>query len=198
MRPLYTILGGLAAGILAGIVLRRRDNDGPTGTSKLDMQPLDDYATQETTQAGQCDPVAKPGVLAFRKWVLAQYQENPGAPQNILRDCATGSPSEHWEGRAWDFMIPSLDVGQALVDRLLAPDASGRPHALARRAGIMYLIFNRRMWRAYPSSAGPSGSWGPYNGPSAHTDHVHMSFSWKGARGETSLYEALRKGEAIA
>lgn len=197
MKPLYTILGGLAAGILAGIVLRRRDNDGPTGGG-LSMAPLDDYAPKENTQAGQCDPSAKPGVLLFRQWVLSQYRENPGAPQNILRDCSTGSPSEHWEGRAWDFMIPSLDVGQALVDRLLAPDAAGRPHALARRAGIMYLIFNRQMWRAYPSSAGPSGSWSPYSGASAHTDHVHLSFSWKGARGETSLYEALRKGGAIA
>lgn len=180
------------AGAIAGVfTVRRLSNDAKPDRIR---SPLDDYAPREPTQPGQCDPVAKPGVKMFREWVIGRWKERPGSPQNIIRDCSQGSPSEHWEGRAWDFMIPRLDVGQSLVDTLLAPDAEGRPNALARRAGIMYLIFNRRMWRAYPYQGAPSGTWTPYNGPSAHTDHVHFSFSRAGARGETSLYRELAAG----
>ena len=153
-----------------------------------DTTPVDPWASAETTQAGQCDPTAKSGVKLFRLWIIGQYGERAGSPQNILRDCKVGGPSEHWEGRAWDWMIPDPGVAQEMVDHLTANDCE-----LFRRAGVMYMIYNRKMMRAYDRPGAPKGTWQPYTGPHPHTDHVHLSFSWKGARGETSLYKELEK-----
>lgn len=162
--------------------------------------PVDPYAPSEPTGPGVCSPTVKPGVKLFRRWVTERWGEHPGSPENILRDCKVGGPSEHWEGRAWDWMIPSPEAAQAFLGELLATSAEGEPHAIARRAGVMYLIYNRRMWRAYPHLGAPSGSWSAYTGPNPHTDHVHLSFSRAGANGTTSFYPWLSRtmGERVA
>lgn len=195
-RAIAIGLGALGAGLL----LARELFDGgpspagPVGPSgSPDLGPVDPWAPWETTKAGQCHPTAEPGVLLFRQWVKSKWGERPGSPQNILRDCSTGSPSEHWEGRAWDWMVPNPQAPEAFLSEFLATDAAGNPCALARRAGCMYLIWNRKQWRAYPYAGAPSGSWAPYTGDNPHTDHIHFSFSWSGARGLTSLYERLRR-----
>lgn len=154
--------------------------------------PVDPYAPHEPATA--LDPAAKPGAKRFRAWVVKTWgeRENPPSPQNISRADRTDRPSEHHEGRAWDLMTRNLAHGQAVVDALLAPDPeTGEPHALARRAGVMYLIWNRRIWRAYPWAGKPAGSWSDYGGPNPHTDHVHFSLSRAGARAETSLYRTV-------
>jgi len=183
---------GAAVGLTVASVLSRDDRAaGGAG-------PVDPYAPDDPTRA--VDLTAKPGVRLFRAWVTGRWGERTGSPENILRDGANaGTPSnpwsEHHEGRAWDWMLPGPDplaAGQALVDELLATSAEGDPHAIARRAGIQYLIFNRRMWRAYPHAGAPAGTWSDYHGASPHTDHVHVSFSRAGARGATSLYPWLR------
>lgn len=171
----------------------------PGGGDPFGGRPVEPYAPMETNQPGVCDPVAKPGVLLFRKWALGKWGEKPGSPQNIVRSCDVGGQSEHKEGRGWDLMTNSIDHGQAIVDALLAPDAvTGEPHGLARRAGIMYLIWDHKMWRAYAHSGHPQGDWQPYTGgeaASAHTDHIHFSFSKAGAAGTTSLYDMIRAQE---
>ena len=55
---------------------------------------------------------------------------------------------------------------------------------MARRFGIMYIIWNHKMWRAYD----PGRGWAPYSGVSPHTDHIHFSFTWDGAYGRTSWW----------
>lgn len=184
-----------AAAALAALLVARKVSDGsrPAGSSS---EPVDPYAPQETNHPGVCDPVAKPGVLAFRRWALTTWGERPGSPQNIVRACSKGQ-SEHEQGRAWDLMTNSLEHGQAIVDALLAPEGA-EPHALARRAGIMYMIFGGKMWRAYPHGGLPSGSWSPYSGGesgSMHYDHIHFSFSKAGADGQTSLYRMIGSGD---
>jgi hypothetical protein len=67
---------------------------------------------------------------------------------------------------------------------LLAPDELGNDGAMARRLGVMYVIWDSRIWRSYQAARG----WQPYSGASPHTDHVHLSFSWAGALGETSYW----------
>jgi hypothetical protein len=52
-----------------------------------------------------------------------------------------------------------------------------------RRAGVGYIIFERRIYTAWE----PRG-WRPYTGKDPHTTHVHLSFSERGAIGETSAY----------
>lgn len=190
-----TTLGAIGAALATLLVARKMADSGPGGGGWFGppSPPVDPYAPQETNHPGVCDPVAKPGVLAFRAWALGKWGERPGSPQNIVRACTAGT-SEHEQGRAWDLMTNSLEHGQAIVDALLAPEGA-EPDALARRAGIMYMIWNKRMWRAYPHAGLPAGSWAPYTGgESAHTDHIHFSFSRAGADGETSLYSMIGSG----
>ena len=133
----------------------------------------------------KCDPKAKPGVTAFMNLVLATYPCTTSG--GITRACSTGGTSEHKEGRAWDWMIK---VGHPAADNLLgwllATDKHGNKHAMARRLGIMYMIWNKKMWRAY----NPGLGWATYSGSNPHTDHVHFSFSWDGANKKTSFWSA--------
>jgi hypothetical protein len=83
-----------------------------------------------------------------------------------------------------------------LLNWLLATDKYGHKHALARRTGIMYIIWNRRMWntwdRGWESYFVQQGSVcrDPDSGSAVHphTDHVHFSFSWRGARMNTTYW----------
>jgi hypothetical protein len=193
-RPIALVVG-LAAAVYALVRGLRNAGGGESDELELELEhvPVDSYAPHDP--ATGCDPTVKPGVRLFREWAIAKWgqREQPPSPENILRGC-DDKPDEHQVGRAWDLMTRSLEHGQSIVDALLAADpVSSEPHALARRAGVMYLIWNRQMWRAYPWQGKPAGSWGPYSGASPHTDHVHFSFSQEGAAGATSLYDALRE-----
>ena len=128
-----------------------------------------------------CDPVEKPGVLAFQNLILTTFKT--GFSDGAVRSCYIGATSEHKEGRAWDWAIPNTTkdhaTAQHVVDWLVANHG-----AMARRFGIMYIIWNRHIWGIYRMSDG----WRPYVGESAHTDHVHFSFSWDGAEKRTSWW----------
>ncbi|MEZ5115871.1 MAG: peptidoglycan-binding domain-containing protein [Candidatus Nanopelagicales bacterium] len=148
-------------------------------------QPASPYVPQTS-----CDPVAKPGVVAFRDLVLATYRV--GQDWGITRECTVGGVSEHKEGRAWDWGVDSTDPTQAAAARdllrwLLAPGPDGAPGWQARRLGVMYIGWNKRIWGAYRAAEGwrplPAG-WNP------HTDHVHFSFSWPGAVKATAWWTA--------
>jgi hypothetical protein len=138
-----------------------------------------------------CDPVAKPGTAALAETVLAYY--DTGRDGGITRDCSIGERSEHKEGRAWDWMLSVSNRSQkATAERFLAwltaegPD--GEEAYNARRLGVMYLIWNQRIWSASHAASG----WRPYRGPDPHTGHVHVSLSWAGAMEETSWWTAVR------
>jgi peptidoglycan hydrolase-like protein with peptidoglycan-binding domain len=139
--------------------------------------------------AGQvsCNPVLMPGVRMLRDLALRTYRA--GSDGGTARGCVVGGSSEHKEGRAWDWMLNVNDPAQrrAAADFLgwltkRGPD--GRAGAKARRLGVMYVIYNRRMWRTYD----PARGWTAYSGSSPHTDHIHLSFGWAGARGDTSFW----------
>lgn len=140
------------------------------------------YVGQKT-----CDPAAKPGVVAFRDLLLKTYPASGSL--GIVRDCGIGGQSEHKEGRAFDWANDASDpIDAANVDAVLTwltkTDQYGNAHAMARRTGIMYMVWNRRIWKAYQANLG----WQPYTGPSPHTGHVHISFGWAGARNATSYW----------
>jgi hypothetical protein len=74
---------------------------------------------------------------------------------------------------------------------------------MVRRLGVMYIIYNRRIWASYRAEEG----WRPYAGTNPHTDHMHFSFSWAGARKQTSYWDGtpgprrwrpLTAGERVA
>ena len=134
-----------------------------------------------------CDPAAKPGVEAYVRMVLQTYRV--GRNGGIVRGCGIGATSEHKEGRAFDYMLSvnvpqEKAVGDSLTGWLTGPDAAGVVGGNARRLGVMYVIWNRRIWSSYSTGTG----WRAYYGSSPHTDHVHTSFSWNGAMSRTSWW----------
>ena len=182
-RALTTLLAAvvLSAGLVtvdAGPVLAATPSS-PTGLPPAveDIQP---YLGQEI-----CDPVAKPGVVAFRNLLLHVY---PGTGSlGIVRDCGVGGQSEHKEGRAFDWQVSYANGTQraqvaALLGWLLK-DSGGQRDVMMRRLGIMYIIWHRQIYKAYDDRG-----WEPYDGESAHNDHVHFSFGWNGARKLTSYW----------
>ncbi len=148
-------------------------------------EPLSPYLPQVS-----CDFREKPGVRAFADLILRTYPNTSSA--GIVGRCLSGGTSEHKEGRAWDWWTSvedPTDVAQvnALLGWLFATDAAGNTFAMARRLGIMYVIWNSRIWGAYRA---PDG-WQPYScsgTTGCHRDHVHFSFGWAGAWQHTSYW----------
>ena len=133
-----------------------------------------------------CDPTAKPGMLALRELVLSTYG---GRDSGIVRSCTVGASSEHKEGRAWDWGLDATKpaekaLAQRFLDWLLAPGPNGMVAYEARRLGVMYVVWDARVWSQYQAADG----WRPYNGASAHRDHVHISLTWSGALKRTSWW----------
>lgn len=190
VRIVFFALAILASGALPAAAAPAPPAFGPV------MDPPGSYEGQE-----KCSPDAKPGVLAFQQMVLAEY---PGTGAGgIGRDCSYGGQSEHKEGRAWDWGVSAANAShREAVSDLLAwlfeTDRYGNEHAMARRLGVMYLIWNKRIWF-------PFSGWRTYcemkkgvcvgddgGARSPHTDHVHFSFTWAGARKQTSYWHADR------
>jgi peptidoglycan hydrolase-like protein with peptidoglycan-binding domain len=148
--------------------------------------------------ANSCDPHAKPGATALANLLRARY---PGSPYGIDRTCGTDPlpTSEHYDGRAIDWFRSVRSPAQradatAVLRWLFAKDAAGHAYANARRLGVMYLIWNNRIWGSYRASDG----WRPYSNcatrparaydTTCHRDHIHFSLSWEGAMKRTSFW----------
>ena len=125
-----------------------------------------------------CSPVNLPGVLKLRALVLKTYGE--GGSGGISRGCTEGV-SEHSEGRAWDWMVDVNDTSERKAAANFLAWVTADNGRNARRLGIMYIIYNKKIWAIYRASEG-------WRTSSGHTDHVHISFSWNGARGNTSFW----------
>ncbi|MEU3894771.1 VCBS repeat-containing protein, partial [Streptomyces sp. NPDC029519] len=154
--------------------------------STPDFGPAIDAYADYVPEDG-CDPTAKPGVLGLRDLLNEAYGSHTSY---VTRACDSGSTSEHEEGRALDYMLNYYDSGERAVAEdvltwLLKTDKHGNKHANARRLGIMYLIWNDRIW----SSSRAAEGWREYDGSNPHTDHIHFSLSWAGARQETSWWQ---------
>jgi hypothetical protein len=169
-------VGLLVLGAGAALALPDADTFGPA---------IEGYGRYDVV-AGDCHPDEQPGVVAFRALLQREYGAN-GA--GITRACNPSTRSAHQSGRAYDWMLDARrpeDMAKAneVLDWLLATDAYGNEHAMARRLGIIYIIWNHRWWASWNAEAG----WQPYTGWSPHTDHIHFSFGWDGARGHTSFF----------
>lgn len=162
--------------VLTGLTL----TTGTGPASAATAPPYPRYDPQTT-----CSPWAKPGTVYLSRWLLNRY---PGSRNfGISRQCHIGGRSEHKEGRAFDW---GLNANSAR-DRAYASSFitylfrtyRGVPHYRARRMGVMYLIWNRRIyssWNRYGARV--------YTGASAHRDHMHISLSRAGGWGRTPWF----------
>ncbi len=145
-------------------------------------QPAEGYAALDLERGCGVPLIEQKGTAAWRDLLLAQVG---GRNLGIVRACNIGGISEHKSGRAFDWGISATDptekaTADALLAQLLASDAE-----LFRRLGLMYVIWNTQIWSVRTKS------WVPYTGTNPHTDHVHFSFGWPGAKAQTSYFAAI-------
>ena len=134
-----------------------------------------------------CDPKVKPGTQALANLLTKTYSGT--SIVSLVRAC-DGSRSEHYDGRAIDWGVDHRNdamraKGKAFLDWLFATDRDGNTDAMVRRLGVMYVIWNKRIWGSY------SQHWEPYScsGPTdCHVDHMHISLDWSGAMKKTSFW----------
>ncbi len=159
------------------------------------IEPMAAYVGQTS-----CEPGYRAGTAALGRLLTATY---PDTSYQGAYACGTdGDQSEHYDGRAIDWMASARNANQhleanAFIQYLLATDKYGNRFANARRMGVMYIIFNNRMWGAW------DGQWESYNNcaatpspsldSSCHRNHVHLSLSWSGALGRTSYWSSTHK-----
>ncbi len=157
------------------------------------IEPLTHYTGQIS-----CDPRVRPGTRRLAQLLTGTYRAYDATTWASAYACGTDSPrSEHYEGRAIDWMVDvhnrrQRTAARAAIRWLLATDSAGNVDAMARRLGVMYLIWNNRIWGAW------DGTWESYNGcanrrssaddNACHRTHVHISLSWDGAMGRTSFW----------
>ncbi len=167
---------------------------GVLETAQAAQAPVEPYAGYEPQT--RCAPVAKPGSLRLARWLL---QTQGGRGVSIGRACKGRSVSEHKEGRAIDWGLDArkrTDRASAarLMTRLFGTGPSGEPAELARRMGIMYLIWNDRIdaaydrFRARPYLNGGCRKLTKCSTTLRHRDHVHLPLTLAGSLGRTNWY----------
>jgi peptidoglycan hydrolase-like protein with peptidoglycan-binding domain len=112
-----------------------------------------------------------------------------GRDLGVTRGCDIGGLSEHKEGRAFDWglnaSVPAEKaIAKQFLDWLLAEGPGGGGGYNARRLGVMYVIWNGKIWSSYRASDG----WRAYGGAESHADHIHISLAWNGAMQRTSWW----------
>jgi hypothetical protein len=163
---------------------------------------LSEYAKPAGTVEGfaayvpqsSCDPKWRKGIKKFRDLVLQRYPQTQD--WGSIRNCTDDGISEHLDGRAWDWHADVKDPKQFaaatdLINWLMAKGPDGKSAYWARRLGIMYIGYNKRIWGSYRASEG----WRKLSNSNPHTDHVHFSFSWAGAFGKTSFWDGTPAAE---
>ncbi len=195
MPVLRVLAAAMGAAVAAGVVTAPAQAALPDPKPSVTLpSQIDRPAFYEPQTV--CKSKERPGTRALRQLLIDTYGP---ATAYATRTC-TSSTSEHFDGRALDWMrnkrVPEeKEMADAFVDWLLAPAADGTPHEMARRMGIMYIIWNGRMIRMYDVGRGwteyrgcRSTNTGKANDTTCHRNHVHFSLSWNGAAAITSWY----------
>jgi hypothetical protein len=156
--------------------------------------PVEPYASYQPQTA--CAPKAKPGTEALGHWVVKTYGGGYG---RISEPCKGRSVSEHKEGRAFDWSLNAVKAGDRaratrFLEQIFATGPTGEPAELARRMGVMYVIWNDRIYasydqfrvRAYRSSS--CKKLAKCSKTLRHRDHMHISLTRPGGFGRTSWY----------
>jgi hypothetical protein len=191
MRALLVVASLLLAALTApaAVAVQSRATDGGL--------PVEDYATYDPQTT--CTKHPRVGTVALGEWLVATYGGAGGA---VNRPCTGSGSSEHKDGRAIDWTLDAADpadraIAKTFLQAAFATDADGNAAALARRMGIMYIIWSDHFYPAYEQFRKES-----YLSSSCrarqkcsktlrHRDHMHISLSKAGAKGLTSFYVDL-------
>jgi hypothetical protein len=181
------VLSALGSAVLTGLAPAAAFAVTPTAPVKLPstIEIMPPYQPQTF-----CSPTVKPGTQALANKLTATYAGT--AIVSLVRPCGTDT-SEHYDGRAIDWGVDHRNdkqrsQGKAFLSWLFASDKAGNDHAMVRRLGVMYVIWNKQIWGSW------SQKWEPYScsGVTAcHVDHMHISLDWSGAMKKTSFWTGI-------
>jgi len=183
----------VAAALLAASLV------GPAAAADVDGGglPVEDYASYDP-QTG-CTQQPRVGSVALGEWLVATYGGSGGA---VNRPCTDPGTSEHKDGRAVDWVLNAAKpadrkLARTFLKAAFATDAEGNPAALARRMGIMYIIWSDHFYPAYHQFqperylSSSCRSKRKCSKTLRHRDHMHISLSRAGAKALTSFYVDL-------
>ncbi len=164
------------------------------GSAQAAYAPVEAYARYQPQTA--CAPKAKPGTKVLGHWLVAVYGGGYG---RISEACRGSSVSEHKEGRAFDWTLNAASAADRaraarFLKAIFATGPSGEPAELARRMGVMYVIWSDHIYasydrfrvRAYRSSS--CTKLATCSKTLRHRDHMHVSLTRAGGLGRTSWY----------
>ncbi|MGZ8801954.1 MAG: hypothetical protein ACXWZL_04865 [Mycobacterium sp.] len=135
-----------------------------------------------------CTPKAKPGTTAVLKLLMSNWG---GSSSGISRQCSVGATSEHKEGRALDWRMSVKSASQRKrVGQAVAWLTANHGEA-AYRLGVMYIIWNQRIWSLYYPELGWRKMANRGSLTANHKNHVHISLSWDGAMKQTSWWTGV-------
>ena len=168
----------------------------PSPAALRTIEPLAAYVPSDS-----CNPVTKTGTAALAALLAKTY---PGTTYYTAYACGTDSTvSEHYQGRAIDWMVAVKNSAQtadakAVLSWLFATDQYGNTYANLRRLGVMYIVYDNRIWGSWDHT------WQPYKNCASetstaydnacHRTHMHISLSWNGANKETSFWTGKPAG----
>lgn len=132
-----------------------------------------------------CSPSAKPGTKALLKLLIKTWG---GSSSGIRRKCSKGRISEHKEGRALDWRMSVKKKSQRKRVNAALGWITANNGEMALRLGIMYVIWNQRIWSVYYPELGWRKMPNRGSATSNHKNHVHISLTWDGAYGQTSWW----------
>jgi hypothetical protein len=174
----------------------------PTTFEAVPSNPAEQLATLpieafQVDPATHCQKGARPGTKALAKW-LGKHAK--GENWGIYRCEKWGkhSASLHAEGRALDWRLNVKKPREKkeairLISMMLAPDAAGRPAALARRMGVQEIIWDCQYWGGFSGQTGTalthySACTKGVDKTTAHRNHVHFGLNKRGAAKQTSWW----------
>lgn len=186
-RTAATALVGVAALVCAALA-------AAPGVGAAYTLPLESYAKYQPQK--NCVTKDKPGTVRLARYLV---DTRGGVYGGTLRSCRSGGQSEHKDGRAFDWMLDATSeddqaIAEAFIVELTADDAIGDSDALARRMGIMYVIWDDKIYSAWygfeprPYLSSGCRSISSCSTTLRHRDHMHISLSKPGSKGKTSWY----------
>ncbi len=202
---LTALLAVLSTTVLPGALSPAGAATSPGALPSFGSQ-IEDYAPYQGQTT--CSPSPKQGTVLLQRWLTARYAGT--GTSGIVRGCSVGGRSEHKEGRAFDWRVSVADPheraeAESFVALVRATDPHGNHAAIARRMGLMYLIWDDRIYSAtshfvprpyvHPGCRGVSLA--ACGTTLRHRDHVHVSLSWSGALGRTSFWDGSVTGQVV-